>query len=178
VQSRLLATPTALCSSPASRPHAQQQGCCCAGSSGEVLENSGADPPRSADWCKLEYIRLSAARKAAEVSAHSAEDDSQEITLARLRQEQNVQLITGHYDAMRTKVSLGGGSRQCVPGSARPRIGVGHCLLPTACPQLPSSIALYGTAVVHTSVVSRCRSVTALTKSCITPKKNWNNSSQ
>jgi len=40
------------------------------------------------------------------VAGHAAEDESSEIVLARMRQEQNVHLITGHYDAPRNKVRI------------------------------------------------------------------------
>ena len=53
------------------------------------------------NWRRLDAcIRV----QAAEVSARSAADELQEIAMARLRQEQNVQLATGHYDAMRMQV--------------------------------------------------------------------------
>lgn len=79
-----------------------------------MLENSGAACPPSADWCSLEHRRLAAARKSAEVAAHAAEDELAEIAAARARQEQSVQLVTGHYDASRTQV----GGRAGTPGWA------------------------------------------------------------
>lgn len=74
-----------------------------------MLENWGAANALSDEWCALEYVRLTSAKKAAITAAKAAEEESQELATARMRQEQNVQLVTGHYDAMRTKV---GGERK------------------------------------------------------------------
>lgn len=37
--------------------------CCWAGEDGQVLQNTGAAVPPSAAWCKLEWLRLSAAKR-------------------------------------------------------------------------------------------------------------------